>query len=184
MPTAASIPQPDGLNDERRLFDVAFIGIPSPYRIKVLEQLVISGFRCIIAGSGWEQYSGSLQTGIVSTKWIDELQSAHILSKAKIGLNLSVNDPEGVSDIHLSPRVFDVMRSGAILLTEETPLSNEIMRELRFETFSSPGQIETILHSILSSFTAYQDDRLNNLRTVNTCHTYSKRIEQIIKLVE
>ncbi|MBN1601887.1 MAG: glycosyltransferase family 1 protein [Chitinispirillaceae bacterium] len=184
LPTAASIPQPDGLNDERRLFDVAFIGIPSSYRIKVLEQLARSGLRCIIAGSGWEQYSGPLQPGIISAKWVNEHQSAHVLSRAKIGLNLSINDPEGVNDVHLSPRVFDILRSGALLLTEETPLSHEIMRELRFETFSSPGQIETVINSILLSFAAYESDRLKNLQTVNTFHTYSNRVKQIITLVE
>jgi hypothetical protein len=184
LPTAATLTQADGLYDEKRVFDIAFIGIPSSYRIKVLEHIANSGYKCVIAGFGWENYTGVLQQSIISGKWVDENQSALILNRAKIGLNLSVDDPKEMSDVHLSPRVFDILISGNVLLTEDTPLSHEIMHEFRFETFSSPDQIAHTINTLLSRYTEYENDRLQNMQIVKSHHMYSNRVEQIIKLTE
>jgi hypothetical protein len=184
LPTAASLAPVKTLSDEKRVFDIVFIGIPSAYRIKVLELIVESGFKCAIAGLGWDSYQGSLKQSIISGKWIDENQSALLLSSAKIGLNLSVDDPAGKSDVHLSPRVFDTLMSGALLLTEETPLNREIMVGCSFETFSSPEHVRSAIDSILSNFKEYNDKRLENIQTVKSHHMYRNRVDQIITLVE
>jgi spore maturation protein CgeB len=184
LPTAASVQPPAADHNYKRDFDIAFIGIPSPYRIQILEQAVSSGSTCVIAGFGWDTYSGPLQHFILTGNWIDEAQSALILQRAKIGLNLSVDDPAGVSDIHLSPRVFDILISGCILLTEETPLSHQVLHQCSFETFSSGESIRAQINKILSDYSRYQKDTHTNIETVKSFHLYSNRVDEILKFTE
>jgi hypothetical protein len=184
LPTASSISPINTLSDEKRVFDIIFIGIPSGYRIKILELVATSGFKCAIAGLGWDSYQGPLKQSIISGKWIDGNQSALLLSSAKIGLNLSVDDPAGKSDVHLSPRVFDTLMSGAVLLTEETPLNDEIMAGCMFKTFSSPEHIRSAIDSIHLKYNEYNDKRLENIQLVKSHHMYRNRVDQIIALVE
>jgi spore maturation protein CgeB len=184
LPTAASVEPHTTVPDEKRDFDIAFIGIPSPYRIRTLEQIVSSGVSCIIAGLGWDKYTGSLKNCILSGKWIEEAQSALIFRRARIGLNLSVDDPAGISDIHLSPRVFDILISGCVLLTEETPLSHQVLHRCSFETFSLGGPVNTQIKEILSNYTRYKKDTLANIEAVKSFHLYSNRVDEILKLTE
>lgn len=55
--TAADI----AMEKRERCFDIAFIGIPSPYRITVLEALASSGMSVACGGEGWGAYRGILQ---------------------------------------------------------------------------------------------------------------------------
>ncbi len=184
LPTAASIEPHTAVQDEKRDFDVAFIGIPSPYRIRILEQIISNGISCVIAGLGWETYDGPLKNCILSGKWIDEAQSALVFKRARIGLNLSVDDPTGVSDIHLSPRVFDILISGCVLLTEETPLSRQVLHQCNFETFSSDTPVSTQIKHIISDYTRHKKGTLTNIENVKSFHLYSNRVDEILELTE
>jgi hypothetical protein len=61
----------------KRPCDVAFVGIPSAYRISALERLAANGFSLAIAGSGWKSYHGALDPHIVRREWTDGAGSAH-----------------------------------------------------------------------------------------------------------
>jgi hypothetical protein len=184
LPTAASVEPHTADQDEKRDFDIAFIGIPSPYRIRILEQILSNGISCIIGGHGWDTYSGPLKNYILSGKWIDEAQSAQIFRRARIGLNLSVEDPAGVGDVHLSPRVFDILISGCVLLTEETPLSHQVLNQCSFETFSPNEPVHTQIKNILSDYSPYQKESCTNIETIKSFHLYSNRVDEILKLTE
>jgi spore maturation protein CgeB len=184
LPTAASVESHTTVQDEKRDFDIAFIGIPSPYRIQILEQIVSSGVSCVIAGLGWDTYTGPMQNSILSGKWIDEAQSGLIFRRAKIGLNLSVDDPAGVSDVHLSPRVFDILISGCVLLTEETPLSHQSLHQCSFKTFSADEQVPIQIKEILSNYSRYQKDTCTNIEIVKSSHLYGNRVNDILRLTE
>jgi hypothetical protein len=184
LPTAASLEPHTAVQDEKRDFDIVFIGIPSTYRIRILEQIVTNGISCVIAGLGWDSYNGPLKNCILSGKWIDEAQSALILRRAKIGLNLSVDDPAGVSDVHLSPRVFDILISGCVLLTEETSLSHQVLHQCSFETFSSGETVHAQIKRIISDYSLYKNDATTNIEMIKSFHLYSNRVDEIIKLTE
>jgi hypothetical protein len=184
LPTAASI-EPYVVDlDAKRDFDIAFIGIPSPYRIQILEQIISTGITCVIAGFGWDTYSGPLQHCILSGKWIDEAQSALIFRRARIGLNLSVDDPCEVSDVHLSPRVFDILISGCVLLTEDTPLSHHVLHQCSFEIFSADEPLHAQIREILSDYSRYKKEITTNIETVKSFHLYGNRVDEILKLTE
>jgi hypothetical protein len=142
LPTAANSAAPvDQSGGHTSRFDVVFIGIPSPYRIQVLEFLSSAGISLAIAGIGWKRYRGILERFIINGDWTDARQSAEILSNSTIGLNLSVNNPEGDREnIHISPRVFDILQGGCVLVTEEVPLIHDILEGCSFHqrnTFAS-----------------------------------------------
>jgi spore maturation protein CgeB len=164
--------------------DVAFIGIPSSYRVRVLELLASAGISLAIAGSGWNKYRGGLERYIVTSDWTGAGESASIVSKAIIGLNLSVRDPEGDREnTHISPRAFDVLQAGRSLVTEEVPLIKEVIPDCWYHTFSSPEQAIEVVKSVLSNPAAEAANAKKNRETVTTRHTYEVRVRKIIELI-
>jgi hypothetical protein len=164
--------------------DVAFIGIPSSYRVRVLELLASAGIRLAIAGSGWNKYRGSLEGHIVKNAWTDAAESATILANATIGLNLSVRDPEGDREnTHVSPRVFDILQAGRALVTEEVPLIHEVIPDCAFRTFSGPEKALDVIKSALSNPVADAANAEKNRAMIRERHTYEIRIRKMIEVI-
>lgn len=163
-----------------RIFDIAFIGIPSPYRVSFLESLVSEGLNIVIAGSGWNTYKGILENKIICRDWIDFEISLSLLNQSKIGLNLSVENPSGRSDVHISPRAFEVMAAGCVLLTEEVPLLDETIPSCKYHTFKS---IQDAIFGIDKILGEYEKELLiaqKNSEIVLSCHTYKNRAVEIL----
>jgi len=179
LPTVCSSCDDGELSPERE-FDAAFIGIPSRYRIEVLETLAASGLRLAIAGSGWRNYDGPLRAMILNDSWTDQSRSAQILKNCKIGLNLSVDDPAGDADTHISPRVYDVLAAGCILLTENVPLLYDSLQGCRFHTFSSQDEICGIVKGILESYSTEFSYTESNRRIILQSHRYENRIDELL----
>jgi hypothetical protein len=181
LPTACTLPNAIPLGSERNI-DVAFIGIPSPYRIAVLEKLTAAGFTLSIAGEGWQSYRGILQKAIVKKQWTPEEESLLILAHAKIGINLSVDDPHRLDQVHASPRVYDVLASGCILVTENTPLVFESLGGCSFYTFTTPEEACTVIGDRLAEYARLTPVLGENRRAVLENHTYGQRVEELIRV--
>jgi hypothetical protein len=166
-----------------RKYDIAFIGVPSRYRIAVLEKLAGHGFSLVIAGSGWKGYAGILQKMVVNNNWTDDEKSFSILSQAKIGINLSIDELADRSDVHISPRVYDVLAAGAILVTEDVPLLIESLPGCTYHTFKSTDDACSVIRTLLSGYASLTNSIGHNRQAVLRDHTYRNRVEEIVKFV-
>lgn len=163
--------------------DVAFVGIPSPYRISVLESLVANGLKVKIAGIGWDSYQGSLDDFIIKKKWVNVVEARQILTAAKIGLNLSFKSPWFEKEhTQISPRVYDILDSNCLLVTEEVPLLKETLFGFTYLTFHSEKDVVGVITKALEEFTDLQGSFSKNKQLVAQEHSYANRASQIIAL--
>jgi hypothetical protein len=180
LQTAAGL----GLNTihkEISKFDVAFIGIPSVYRISVLEYLYSKGIRIAIAGFGWDRYSGIMTPCIINKGWTSQDETMSILSDSRIGINISVTTPEtDRENTHISPRVFDIMKAGCQLVTEEAPLIHEVLPDCVFHTFMNETEAYEKIKKIVDSPDAGFEIINKNIEIVEHRHTYEQRIKELI----
>ena len=183
LPTAHS-PIHTSSETVERPFDIAFIGIPSDYRIGVLEGLAEAGFHLAIAGSGWKNYQGPLRKSIIQDTWTDEHRSFEILHKAKTGINLSVENPKGREDVHISPRVYDIIAAGCILISENVSLIRESLSECHYHTFDKPEVLPELAGNILKDYVQQVDLTMGNMEIVLRAHTYENRIDEILTIFE
>jgi hypothetical protein len=166
-----------------RKYHIGFVGIPSTYRIHILEKIVAAGFTCAIAGSGWDLYDGSLNNCIVNRTWTDNQQVETVLSQSSIGINLSVEEPVYLEDVHISPRVYDILACYAVLLTEDVPLIREALDDCTYTTFSSADDCIAKIRYILDNIHLFHESSTQNFNTVTTRHTYRNRVRQLIEFV-
>ncbi|MFC1585635.1 hypothetical protein ACFL5V_08825 [Fibrobacterota bacterium] len=163
--------------------DLVFVGIPSPYRISALEALAASGRSLLIAGSQWDEYNGPLKRFIVQGSWVTEDRAFGLYRQAKIGLNLSVFDPGADrNNTHVSPRVFNILLSCLVLLTEEVALLKETLDGFHYHSFHSVQDLVKMTGEVLSRFPDYQKDCADNRSGVLARHTYQMRARQIVEL--
>jgi spore maturation protein CgeB len=166
-----------------RKYDVAFIGVPSPYRIAILERLARQGFSLAIAGRGWQAYHGILQKMIINGKWTAEDESFKILSQAKIGINLSLEEPGDRAQVHISPRAYDILAAGALLVSEEVPLLGKSLAGCSYHAFRSADESCAVVKLLLSSYDSFASDSEQTRRIVLRDHTWENRVEEIINYV-
>jgi hypothetical protein len=167
-----------------RMYDVAFIGILSPYRIALLEALAAKGFRLAIGGTGWGAYRGPLRDMIVRDKWAADEDARSLLSKAKIGINLSVEEPRETEHVHISPRVYDVLAVGCLLLSEDVPLLAESLENATYFIFDSAESACARIDKILKEYDGYAGIIEKNRRLVLEKHTYKNRVDELLKLTD
>lgn len=181
LPTASSAAEHTPAFDGERTIDAVFIGIPSPYRITVLEALYRAGCRLAIAGSGWEQYRGVLQSAITTAAWVNEEQSFALMERAKTGINLSFEAPGGRENIQISPRAFDLMAAGCIPVCEDVPLLDETIPDARITRFSTIEEAVSRVQEILGNYSPDDTRIARNRDLVSQHHRYIHRVERIIR---
>jgi len=192
LPTAAAT---EGPSDQEpllfqnqpplKLHDIAFVGVPTDYRINILEHCHANGISMVIAGLGWEAYHGVLENCIAIPKWTDGKQVDSILKSAKIGINLSMVPPENdLDNTHISPRVFDVLAAGLALVTENVPLLKPTLPGITYRTFSNGNEAVDAVKRALTEYDATAAIRLRNKECIESAHTYFARAEKIIALTE
>ena len=183
LPTAAPLRDGGGRPSAPFSAEVAFIGIPSDYRVNFLEFLVSRGIRLAIAGQGWDRYRGMLSQFIVNNQWTDPEQASDILSTAYIGINLSVIDPgPDRENTHVSPRVFDVLLAGRALLTEDVALAREVLIGCAYHTFKNQEDAFDRVRDILAHWDNETVRAAKNAEILRQCHGYRQRVERIISL--
>jgi hypothetical protein len=163
--------------------DIGFIGIPSPYRIAMLEHLHAHGFSLSVAGLGWNTYHGPLQSSIASGNWILADTAFQILSLCRIGINLSTTDPDpDCITTHVSPRVFDILASHTVLVTENVPLAHEILNGFHFHTFDTKENAVEVIKHVLDFFQEEPEWFDKNKKLVFSGHTYENRVRKILDI--
>jgi hypothetical protein len=166
-----------------RLHDIVFIGIPSAYRIETLEYLAQQGFSLCIAGLGWDRYSGPLKGSIVNAVWTDGKQAGDLLNNSKIGINLSVVPPAADrQNTHVSPRVFDVLASGCVLVTEDVPLAKDTLQNLHYHTFTDNEEAGRRISGILADMNREKTYFDSNRAIVCRDHLYGNRVREIVRV--
>ncbi len=144
----AGTPQVYSLERYTVEFDCAFVGIPSNYRVSLLEALMKNGITLAIAGAGWDSYSGILETAIQKGEWSSFKEAVSIYEKAKVALNISNQDPSGDRESpQISPRVFDILATGAQLIVEKLALNNSIMKGFSFSEFEDIDQLINLVRN-------------------------------------
>jgi hypothetical protein len=181
LPNAAqSIPNTiPSLNS--RSFDLSFIGIPSEYRITFIEELISKGIKVAIAGKGWNEVNNPvLQPFIIDGNWVNPTKAFSIYSSSKFGLNLSVSPPKSNLDQNqVSPRAFDIISSGAYLITERSILNSISMTDLSYGEVTSPNEAIQIIKSDINIESHIQ----KNMASIINKHSLEHRMQYMIEAI-
>ncbi|MBF0432181.1 MAG: glycosyltransferase [Fibrobacteria bacterium] len=183
-PAADLMPAMPILPAERKIADVAFIGIPSQYRINILEQLAEGGITLIIGGSQWDTYQGPLDKFIVKRGWISVKESLELQQQARAGLNLSFHDPAfSREDIHIGPRIFTILGSGLVLFTEKAPNSDAFLNDFDYFSFESVTDLVDKIKGCMHDYLNYRIICEKNRNIVLKEHNYQARTQTILSIV-
>ncbi|MEO7427267.1 MAG: glycosyltransferase [Fibrobacteria bacterium] len=180
LPTAPILkPRPSVKTWRERADGIAFIGFPSKYRVEVLEALAREGLPLKVAGLGWEKYRGPLEAHLTGRGWFGPEEAFKLLENSRIGLHVPSEDPgpdRGSS--HVSPRVFDILAAGCLLLSEEAPLIRETLRDCFIREFCGAGEAVRAARAILVE--GIDDGILAaNREAVLKDHSFAKRMADL-----
>ncbi len=155
---------------------LAFVGFPSPFRRAVLEALAAAGLPLIVAGSGWESYRGPLEACLQGSGWAGPGRVRELLGNARAALHLPYEDPSADrGNSHVSPRVFDILASGTVLLCEDAPLIRETVRGCAHLEFRGPAEaVEAARRALAEGLPQEALDA--NRATVLREHIYARRV--------
>ncbi len=184
LPTAAdSIPDATILPFDKKQFDLAFVGMPTPYRVEVIEQLIATGFKIAVAGPEWKQYP-SIAESVVVDGWVNDETAKELYNLSVMGLNLSQENPAQERDFHqISPRVYDMAASGTIPVSESLSLGDSFFKEIFAITFSTTEALIAIIKQLTPADLSYER-LVRNRQIIADKHTYRHRILQILEWVE
>jgi hypothetical protein len=161
---------------------IAFIGFPSKYRVEVLEAMAREGLPLKIAGLGWEKYRGPLEAHLTGRGWFGPEEAFKLLENSRIGIHLPSEDPAADrGDSHVSPRVFDILAAGCLLLCEEAPLIRETLRGCDIREFRGPAE------AVRAAKAALQEGVPDGLLAANREialleHSFPRRMAEILAL--
>lgn len=161
---------------------IAFIGFPSKYRIEVLEALGREGLPLKIAGLGWEKYRGPLEAYLTGRGWFGPDEAFKLLENSRIGLHLPTDDPDADrSDSHVSPRVFDILAAGCLLLCEDSPLIRETLPGCGIREFRGAAGAVKAAKTALSE--GVSEEMLAQNREITLLeHSFPRRMAEILAL--
>jgi hypothetical protein len=183
MPTAAILkPRPAVKSWRERADGIAFIGFPSKYRVEVLEALAREGLPLKVAGLGWEKYRGPLEAHLTGQGWFGPEEAFKLLENSRIGLHLPSEDPgPDRGNSHVSPRVFDILAAGCLLMTEEAPLIRECLKGCDIREFRGAQEAARLARTLLAE--GVNDAILSANRDVALRdHSFAKRMEEILAI--
>ncbi len=142
LPTAASetLLQRQPAAWQTRLLDLAFVGLPSPYRLRVLEALWQAGAKIRVGGTGWQHYHGPLSAVIAKADSMAPLETWTLLEQAKLGLHIPYEDPDvDRGNSHVSPRIYDLMALHCLPIVENGPMLKESLEGCDIRWYQGPN---------------------------------------------
>ncbi|MDB5106877.1 MAG: CgeB family protein [Fibrobacteres bacterium] len=183
MPTAAILkPRPSVKSWRERTEGIAFIGFPSKYRVEVLEALAREGLPLKVAGLGWEKYRGVLEANLTGRGWFGPEEAFKLLENSRIGLHLPSEDPAADrGNSHVSPRVFDILAAGCLLMTEEAPMIRETLKDCSIREFRGAAEAVRTAKAILTEGVGDAILAANREVTLRD-HSFAKRMSEILAL--
>lgn len=158
---------------------LVFIGIPSGYRMAVLAAIAAAGLPLRIAGSGWEKYRGPLERCLEGNGWAGPDQVRALLGDAQAALHLPYEDPAVDRDnSHISPRIFDILASGCVLLCEDAPLIRETIRGCAYKEFRGAAEAVSVARQALSEGIPQATLEANRDAVLRE-HSFARRVAQL-----
>jgi spore maturation protein CgeB len=137
----------------------------------------------VIAGKEWDTYNGPLDKYITQKTLVSDEQSLALYKQAKVGLNLSHSDPKSDSEnTYVSKRVYDILLSNTLLITEDVPLAGEALSGVHYFSF---GNGEALIHQVDEILNDYQNQMkkcAGNQKQILSEHTFKQRAMQILEL--
>jgi hypothetical protein len=159
--------------------DLVFVGIPSPYRIGLLEYLAEQGITLLIAGLNWHTYTGPLEKYLYGEGWVDTAKTPELYSRGNAALNISYSDPvPDRENTHLSPRIFDILKTGQILITESAPLADSTLEGLTYLSFETPEDLVKLVR--FPDGRPSPESLRQNRQSVKESHTYFNRVQSLL----
>ena len=185
FPTAAaSVNIPPSLEKK---WDLCFIGIPSSYRVGVLEYIKQnSNTNLYIAGAHWDKYQGGILRECIHTQdWVTPEVMCETFQQSHLVLNLSFHDPaEDRENCQISPRVFDVFNSGSWLITESLPLMTLQCDQYSYSEFKALEELPQLIQSLLDKKESLTQEVNQNKFRAQVEHTYKHRAQRMLDLVK
>lgn len=175
LPTATSKISVEKSNISSKEYDIGFIGVPSTYRIVMLEELYKQGFTIAIGGEGWRNYSGILKSAIKYPFWTDERINRELYQSSRIGLQISIDQPDFSEDVHISPRVYDILSSKTYLVAEKVDLLEKFLPDVNYSTFTNVDSLKATIKTVLENYKNIESVIENNFTLVAENHTYDNR---------
>lgn len=183
MPTAPILrPRPAVKAWRDRCETIAFIGFPSAYRIEVLEAMAKDGLPLKVAGVGWEKYRGPLEPSLTGKGWFGPDEAFKLLENSRIGLHLPSEDPgPDRGNSHVSPRIFDIIAAGCLLLSEESPMIRETLGNCSYREFRGSADAVKAARTVLRD--GFPDEALAaNRALILRDHSFARRMTEILAL--
>jgi len=177
---------------DTRSWDVCFVGLPSMYRILMLNRLAAAGYKLCVAGSGWNDLTPeaeaevhpALREAVLSQSEVSRERHMSILRQSRIGLNLSVDIPQGDRSVpQISPRAYDIAGCGTVLLTEKLGMTGVALSGLMYEEFEDENEMLAEVQKLLQFPPSLQDLQSNQL-TVAEQHRVAHRMETLIDVIQ
>ena len=155
--------------------DIAIVGSLYPARILMLEELVKLGFNIKIYGPGLPSWYGN---GILSNRF----QGEYLIYESKIrvfdeALCVLNNFHPSHIDI-INCRIFEVLASSGLLVSERSELLREVFGENNILTYSTFSELVTILTQIVSGEIDVEHFRRNNSE-LRRSHSLTDRYREL-----
>ena len=170
------------LPDQQALYDICFVGNFSPWRDEVLKTALSISKNIALYGPNWLKAGKSK---------ISKDDLAHIYKGESIigeDLNVLFNSSKIVlnasrfrSSAGLNMRFFEVLATGACLLTDAPPeLERHFIKDQHLVTFSNPEELTFNLKKLLNDLPLRQRIGQAGYQEVISHHTYQHLAEKII----
>ena len=187
LPVATQLASPTpslNFSHQARTIPCLFLGVPSPYRIEVLEYIYQAGIPIKIAGAGWASYQGILKNQILLDVWTPPDRAQYLFEQSLACLNLSYNNPGTQRSLpQTSPRAFDALAAGCELITEETELIFSDLKNMDFFTFTEKEQLPNLIKQSIANFDLRETQHLKNRKEIFEGHTYRHRALSILNKI-
>lgn len=167
-----------------RRYDVGFIGLPSAYRVDILERLAAAGLKVAIGGEGWDAIKGILRERVVYGGWVGPQQASDLYRNCRMVVNLSQEDPSTMrEEQQVSPRACDAVFCGAVLLTENLPLNEISLQGVERVEFNTPTELLVRALALREEGPA-QSKLEANQQVIRNLHLLQHRVRSIMQYAE
>lgn len=175
------------LNDEQfreALHSIRNVGfnIRSHYRGKVLETILDAGYTIHVFGDSWNGYDYKGKGNLIIHPEVFMEESLQIMGKAKIGLNVMSWHKAGMTE-----RIANYMLSGAVCISDVTTYLEENFVDGEEIILFRLQELERLPEKIarLLGDSEYRDSIAHKAyKKAAELHTWKKRTEQLLELVE
>ena len=165
------------IHNEKIVDKLTFIGSYSEKREKIIN--AIKGINIEIWGSGWNKAKLKFNKNIIChNKILTQSNFPSVISKSLINLNILTSENRDQTNL----KIFEIVASGGIILTEDNDITREILGEDCFY-YDGINNINTIIQKIkkLPRKSLIQKREKTYLRLISNNHSIDDRVKEMLK---